>query len=216
MLATNYLLGLSYQLKCLLDPRHSGAHLTISFIETQRDIIANNQQYNNRFNYAVSSSFSLMSCFLVDICDLSFPEQLHQDFKVHPAYIPASQPLWTIPKSGKLLLLMPLHLAGGNIEIRLNSSKHDENNTIYAFSLKSAVWSTDCCEFQLIPEISSLSAVTTAVPLFSVLTLTAIKYGYDDIVSGAFYYKVINFIPWMQYQLFPLILHCSFLHCDFF
>ena len=86
---------------------------------------------------------------------------------------------------------MPLHLAGGNIEIRLNSSKRDENNTIYAFSLKSAVWSTDCCEFQLIPEISSLSAVTTAVPLFSVLTLTAIKYGYDDIVSGAFYYKVI-------------------------
>ena len=40
--------------------------------------------------------------------------------------------------------------------------------------------------FQLIPEISSLSAVTTAVPLFSVLTLTAIKYGYDDIVSIAF------------------------------
>lgn len=24
------------------------------FTETQRDIIANNQQYNNRFNYAVS------------------------------------------------------------------------------------------------------------------------------------------------------------------
>ena len=89
---------------------------------------------------------------------------------------------------------MPLHLAGGNIENRLNSSKHDENDTIFAFPLKSAVWSTDCCEFQLIPEISSLSAVTTAVPLFSVLTLTAIKYGYDDIVSGAFYYKVINFI----------------------
>ena len=63
------------------------------------------------------------------------------------------------------------------------------------FFLKYAVWSSDCCEFQLIPEISSLSAVTTAVPLFSVLTLTAIKYGYDDIVSGAFYYKVINFIP---------------------
>ena len=91
---------------------------------------------------------------------------------------------------------MPIHLAGGNIEIRLKSSKHGEiNNTIYMFSLKSAVWSTDCCEFQLIPEISSLSAVTTAVPLFSVLTLTAIKYGYDDIVSGAFYYKTINFIP---------------------
>ena len=28
--------------------------LTEMFTETQRDIIANNQQYNNRFNYAVS------------------------------------------------------------------------------------------------------------------------------------------------------------------
>ena len=37
--------------------RHVEAHLTISFIETQRDIIANNQQYNNRFNYAVSFHF---------------------------------------------------------------------------------------------------------------------------------------------------------------
>ena len=46
---------------------------------------------------------------------------------------------------------------------------------------------TDSFGFQLIPEISSLSAVTTAVPLFSVLTLTAIKYGYDDIVSIPYY-----------------------------
>ena len=29
--------------------------LTGMFTETQRDIIANNQQYNNRFNYAVST-----------------------------------------------------------------------------------------------------------------------------------------------------------------
>ena len=53
-------------------PRHVGAHLTISFIETQRDIIANNQQYNNRFNYAVSSfqfsSFSNVAfTFTLDI-----------------------------------------------------------------------------------------------------------------------------------------------------
>ena len=49
---------LSYPLLCL--PPHSPhveALLTISFIETQRDIIANNQQYNNRFNYAVSFHF---------------------------------------------------------------------------------------------------------------------------------------------------------------
>ena len=80
----------------------------------------------------------LWTCVLVDTYDLCLPEQLHQDFKVHPAYIPASQPLWTIPKSGQFLLLMPLHLAGGNIEICLKSSKHDENNAIFAFSLKSA------------------------------------------------------------------------------
>ena len=92
MLAANYLLGLSYQLKCLLDPRHSGAHLTISFIETQRDIIANNQQYNNRFNYAVSLPLMLVFNYLQNLM-LHFSEQLHQDFKVHPAYIPPPQPL---------------------------------------------------------------------------------------------------------------------------
>ena len=31
------------------------------FTETQRDIIANNQQYNNRFNYAVST-ITFMCC----------------------------------------------------------------------------------------------------------------------------------------------------------
>merc|ERR1740123_1381990 len=34
---------------------------------------------------------------------------------------------------------------------------------------------------QLIDEISSLTPVTTALPLFGVLTLTAIKYAYDDV-----------------------------------
>ena len=56
---------------------------------------------------------------------------------------------------------------------------------------------TDVFGFQLIPEISSLSAVTTAVPLFSVLTLTAIKYGYDDIVSIANY--IVAFIDYESY-----------------
>ena len=35
--------------------------LTAMFTETQRDIIANNQQYNNRFNYAVSR-ITFMCC----------------------------------------------------------------------------------------------------------------------------------------------------------
>ena len=35
----------------------------------------------------------------------------------------------------------------------------------------------------MIPEISSLTPVTTAVPLIGVLALTAIKDAYDDIVS---------------------------------
>jgi phospholipid-translocating ATPase len=37
--------------------------------------------------------------------------------------------------------------------------------------------------FQLIPQISSLTPITTIVPLVGVLTLTAIKDGYDEIVS---------------------------------
>ena len=37
--------------------------------------------------------------------------------------------------------------------------------------------------FKLIPVISSLTPVTTAVPLVGVLLLTAIKDAYDDIVS---------------------------------
>ena len=68
--------------------RHVEAHLTISFIETQRDIIANNQQYNNRFNYAVSFQFIVFS----NIVTFFVSEQFHQDVKVHPAYIPPPQP----------------------------------------------------------------------------------------------------------------------------
>ena len=33
---------------------HYSKYYRYVFVETQRDIIANNQQYNNRFNYAVS------------------------------------------------------------------------------------------------------------------------------------------------------------------
>lgn len=36
---------------------------------------------------------------------------------------------------------------------------------------------------QLIPAISSLTPVTTAIPLIGVLALTAVKDAYDDIVS---------------------------------
>ena len=41
-------------------------------------------------------------------------------------------------------------------------------------------------ELKVIPEISSLTPVTTAVPLIGVLSLTAIKYAYDDVVSLQF------------------------------
>ena len=43
--------------------------------------------------------------------------------------------------------------------------------------------STNKLLFQLIPEITSLTPITTALPLFGVLSLTAIKYAYDDVVS---------------------------------
>ena len=70
---------------------------------------------------------------------------------------------------------MPLHSTGGDKYVFRANTDIFTANTDISFG------------FQLIPEISSLSAVTTAVPLFSVLTLTAIKYGYDDIVSIANY-----------------------------
>lgn len=40
---------------------------------------------------------------------------------------------------------------------------------------------------QLIPQISSLTPVTTAIPLIGVLALTAVKDAYDDIVSAHFH-----------------------------
>ena len=40
-----------------------------------------------------------------------------------------------------------------------------------------------CCNFQLIPAISSLPWYTTAVPLIFVLGITAVKDIVDDIVS---------------------------------
>lgn len=40
---------------------------------------------------------------------------------------------------------------------------------------------------QLIPQISSLTPVTTAIPLIGVLALTAVKDAYDDIVSASSY-----------------------------
>ena len=43
---------------------------------------------------------------------------------------------------------------------------------------------SDRIMFQLIPEITSLTPITTALPLFGVLSLTAIKYAYDDVVSA--------------------------------
>ncbi len=43
--------------------------------------------------------------------------------------------------------------------------------------------------FQLIPEITSLTPITTALPLFGVLSLTAIKYAYDDVVSAVILVK---------------------------
>merc|ERR1711973_266284 len=84
--------------------------------ETQRDIIANNQQYNNRFNYA--NNFIKTSKYT-------------------------------------LLTFLPLNLF----------EQFQRAANFYFLCL---------FILQLIPEISSLSAVTTAVPLFSVLTLTAI------------------------------------------
>jgi len=91
--------------------------------ETQRDIIANNQQYNIRFNYA--NNFIKTSKYTL----LTFiPLNLFEQFQ----------------RAANFYFLCLLIL-------------------------------------QLIPEITSLTPITTALPLFGVLTLTAIKYAYDDV-----------------------------------
>ena len=41
------------------------------------------------------------------------------------------------------------------------------------------------CVCQLIPQISALTPLTTIIPLFSVLAMTALKDAYDDLVSPA-------------------------------
>lgn len=51
---------------------------------------------------------------------------------------------------------------------------------------------------QMIPAISSLTPITTAIPLIGVLTLTAVKDAYDDFVSFFSYQFVLvpfRFIP---------------------
>merc|ERR1719288_218475 len=91
--------------------------------EEKRDIKANNQQYNNRFNYAnnfiKTSKYSLLTFI---------PLNLFEQFQ----------------RAANFYFLCLLIL-------------------------------------QLIPEISSLTPITTALPLFGVLSLTAIKYAYDDV-----------------------------------
>jgi len=91
--------------------------------ETQRDIIANNQQYNNRFNYA--NNFIKTSKYT-------------------------------------LLTFLPLNL-------------------LEQFQRAANFYFACLLILQLIPEISSLTPITTALPLFGVLSLTAIKYAYDDV-----------------------------------
>lgn len=42
---------------------------------------------------------------------------------------------------------------------------------------------------QMIPAISSLTPITTAIPLIGVLTLTAVKDAYDDFVSSLLFIR---------------------------
>lgn len=46
---------------------------------------------------------------------------------------------------------------------------------------------------QMIPAISSLTPITTAIPLIGVLTLTAVKDAYDDFVSFFSYHQCFRY-----------------------
>ena len=141
------------------------------FTETQRDIIANNQQYNNRFNYAVST-FTLFMC-----CQNTCLEK-----GSHWLSLFCFQNNFIKTSKYTLLTFLPLNLFE---QFQRAANFYFACLLILQVIITnkfSALVISNYIMFQLIPEITSLTPITTALPLFGVLTLTAIKYAYDDVV----------------------------------
>lgn len=124
-----------------------------NYAENERRIRANNREYNAHFKYAVSLPPPQNEFY-------AHANQLI-DRLCHPTttqnnYIKTSKYSW--------LTFLPLNL--------LEQFQRIANFYFLCLLL-----------LQLIPAISSLTPITTAIPLIGVLMLTAFKDAYDDIVS---------------------------------
>lgn len=132
----------------------------------ERRIRANNKEYNSQFKYAVSllvmisvhiffRKYWLAFTSFISIFIYVFIFSIC--FRLQNNYIKTSK--YT------LLTFLPLNL--------LEQFQRIANFYFLILLL-----------LQLIPQISSLTPVTTAIPLIGVLALTAVKDAYDDIVSA--------------------------------
>lgn len=98
--------------------------------EEERRVRANDREYNEKFQYAVSESPGLYSSLRVAKYGLKHfpslkqfiltfscipsdhPEQLHHDIEVQHHHLPARQSVWAVPGSSQHLLPFPAHTAG--------------------------------------------------------------------------------------------------------
>ena len=142
----------------------------IFFAEIQRNIIANDSVHNNRYEYAVSfcKVFSLvydnlfMSTFFFSFQD--------NNIKTSKYTLLTFLPLNLFEQFQRLANFYFLCLL--ILQVR-----------IYYLVFPMVTNPKNKHTFQLIDVISSLTPVTTAVPLVGVLSLIAVKDAYDDFVS---------------------------------
>lgn len=108
---------------------------------------------------------SSMRCVLTSVC---VSEKRNQDVQVQRPLLPAAEPLRAVPQTRQRLLPLPARPPGGLVSAPVWDTRASSNR------LSSS---------QLIPQVSSLSWFTTAIPLIFVLAITAVKDASDDIVS---------------------------------
>lgn len=135
----------------------------IIFTETERRIRANNREYNSQFNYAVRQN----TC----VTNLKFKFKKLEELGIQYMNLNISinlQNNYIKTSKYSVLTFLPLNLF----------EQFQRLANFYFLCL---------LVLQMIPAISSLTPITTAIPLIGVLTLTAVKDAYDDFVS----------IPWL-------------------
>lgn len=153
-------------------------HLFFQISVHERRIQANNPQYNSQFKYAVSKPHPFTWIFVRSVFQFSKCNNNTNEFSIVFRFIFQNNYIKTSKYT--LLTFLPLNL--------LEQFQRIANFYFLILLL-----------LQLIPQISSLTPVTTAIPLIGVLALTAVKDAYDDIVSAHFHVNT--------YSTYPFLIH---------